>query len=187
MPPKQKITKESMIEAALTLIREQGEDALNARALAGKLACSTQPIFSNYESMEELKKDVIAAAHEIYRGYLTQEMTSGEYPVYKASGMGYIRFAKEECRLFQLLFMRDRRQEVPDDNDEELQQSVSIIQHNLGLSKEDATLLHLEMWVSVHGIAAMLATSYLEWDWDMISRMVTDIYQGTKEQFIKGK
>ena len=35
-------------------------------------------------------------------------MAEGKYPPYKASGMAYIRFAKEEKELFKLLFMRDR-------------------------------------------------------------------------------
>ena len=56
MPPKIKIDKDNIIKAAVQIVRERGIDALNARAVAQKLNCSTQPIFSNYDSMNELKK-----------------------------------------------------------------------------------------------------------------------------------
>ena len=42
MPPKVKITKQDIIDTALALIREGGESALNARAIAAALNCSTQ-------------------------------------------------------------------------------------------------------------------------------------------------
>ena len=56
MPPKVKIDKDDIVKAAVEVVRECGIDALNARAVAQKLSCSTQPIFSNYASMNELKR-----------------------------------------------------------------------------------------------------------------------------------
>ena len=41
MPPKVKITKEEIIEAALRIVRESGDEALNARNVAAALGCST--------------------------------------------------------------------------------------------------------------------------------------------------
>ena len=52
MPPKAKVTREDILSACVEIIRESGFDAVNARALASRLGCSTQPIFSNYASME---------------------------------------------------------------------------------------------------------------------------------------
>ena len=48
-----------------------------------------------------------------------------------------------------------------------------------------AYFFHLEMWVYVHGIAAMIATDYLDWDEELISRMLTDAYEGMKERYKK--
>ena len=107
-------------------------------------------------------------------------MGSGQYPPYKASGMGYIRFAKEEKELFKLLFMRDRSQEVIGDDRDEIAELIELVQANTGATQEQAYLFHLEMWLYVHGIASMSATSYLEWDWEMISRMLSDAYLGLK-------
>ena len=69
MPPKIKITKEQIVYTAFELVKKYGDGALNARTLAKELNCSTQPIFSNYTSMNDLRSDVIAAAKELYQSY----------------------------------------------------------------------------------------------------------------------
>ncbi len=125
------------------------------------------------------------AANELYQSYLQKDMAEGKYPPYKASGMAYIRFAKEEKELFKLLFMRDRSGERVGENKEEIRPLLKLIRQNLGLSEEDAYFFHLEMWIYVHGIATMLATSYLELDEEFISRVMTDGYEGMKARYGK--
>ena len=63
--------------------------------------------------------------------------------------------------------------------------SVEMIMVANGISREYAELLHLEMWVCVHGIATMFATSFLELDEELISRILTDIYQGTRARILQ--
>ena len=62
--------------------------------------------------MDELRLSVVEKADEICREYIKREIESKKFPDYKASGMAYIRFAKEERELFKLLYMRDRTDEV---------------------------------------------------------------------------
>ena len=104
MPPKVKVTKEEIVKTALALVREQGAEALNARAIAAALNCSTQPVFSNFASMEELRSATVNAAYERYLEFLRRETERGKYPPYKAFGMAYVCFADEEKKLFQLLW-----------------------------------------------------------------------------------
>ena len=52
MPPKVKITKEDIVQAGMEIVRRDGEAGLNARSIAAVLGCSTQPVFSNYDSMD---------------------------------------------------------------------------------------------------------------------------------------
>lgn len=183
MPPRNRVTKHDVLNAAVELVRQSGAGALNARALAKQLDCSTQPIFSNYAAMDKLRADVIATALERYHGYLKEEMESGRYPPYKASGMGYIRFALEEKELFKLLFMRDRSGELIGEDLEEVGPIIALIQQKTGMSFERARLFHLEMWIYVHGIAAMLATGYLPWGMEDISNMLTDAFEGLRMRF----
>lgn len=181
MPPRNKVTKQDILNAAVELTR--AGEPLNARALAQRLGCSTQPIFSNYTSMEALRTDVIAAGMERYYRYLAEEMGSGKYPPYKASGMGYIRFALEEKELFKLLFMRDRTGETISDDIEDIRPILTLIQEKTGMSLERARLFHLEMWLYVHGIATMLATNYLPWTMEDISAFLTDAFEGLRMRF----
>ena len=48
-----------------------------------------------------------------------------------------------------------------------------------------ANLFHLEMWVCVHGIATMMATSYLNIEEELVSRMLSDYDLGLKNRFPK--
>ena len=175
MPPKAKVTQEDILSACVEIIRQSGFDAVNARALASRLGCSTQPIFSNYQSMDALKADALNYAEQVYQHYLRTDMESGEFPPYKASGMAYIRFAREEKQLFRLLFMRDRRGEPPQEHGLSPELLTAICAAT-GLEPSEAERFHLEMWIFVHGIAVMVATGYLEWDMDFVSDALTHMY-----------
>ncbi len=181
MPPKVKVTKEDIISAAVQVVRTQGEQGINARTVANLLNCSTQPIFSNFATMEELRFAVLKKADELCQEYRQRESESGKYPPYKANGMAYIRFAKEEKELFKLLYMRDRRgEDIPEGSaiDEKME---SLVRNNTGLNNEEARLFHLEMWAYVHGIATMFATGFFNLDWELVSKMLTDAYQSMKK------
>lgn len=177
MPPKVKITREHIIQAAVALVKVNGAQAINARAVAIALGCSTQPIFSNFATMDELQEATLTAAYNHYLNFLKNEAESGRYPPYKAFGMAYIRFAKEEKELFKLLFMCDRNGE-PQAQTSDFKTSVEMIMNSNGFTREKAELIHLEMWSCVHGIGTMMATSFLSLDWELISQMLTDVYQG---------
>ena len=183
MPPKVRITKEDIVKTTVELVRECGAQSINARAIATAIGCSTQPIFSNFRSMEELEEATVFAAHKIYLGYLSKESSLNKYPKYKSFGMAYVRFAREERELFKLLFMRDRCGEgfVSTTDFEE---SVSMIVSSSGVSEEVARLMHFEMWSCVHGIATMIVTSFLSLEEELVSTMLSDVYQGIRAKHL---
>ena len=183
MPPKIKITKEEIISAAVDIVRKNGAQGVNARDVASALGCSTQPVFSNFAAMEELRLAVVEKADLLCQAYMQREVESGKYPAYKANGMAYIRFAKEEKELFKLLYMCDRSGEPIPEGSELTDKMETIVQSNTGLDGEKAKLFHLEMWAYVHGIATMFATGFLDLDWELVSRMLTDSYQGLRKQY----
>ncbi len=180
MPKKGLLTKETVTSAALSLWRK-GEK-LNARALAAELHCSTQPIFSLFSGMEEVHAAAAAAATKVYTDFLSLHMSAGKYPPYKASGMAYIAFAKEETELFKLLFMRDRSREAPADGrlGPETRPLIERLCTSLGLTEEEAYAFHVQMWIYVHGMASMIATGFLEWKEDVASSLLTKAYEGLR-------
>lgn len=186
MPPKNKISRDKILDAAMQLVRTQGAEALNARSIASAVGCSTQPIFSNFSTMEELKLVVVEKGDEIFSQFMQNQIEQGKYPPYKASGMAYIRFAKEERELFKLLYMRNRRGEPEPLQSKTDEQMDTLVQNGTGLGNEAGKLFHLEMWAAVHGLAVMAATDFIELDEELISRILTDTFQGLKSRFSKG-
>ncbi len=183
MPRKFMFSKEEIVCAAVDLARQRGFSAVTARALGEKLGTSSRPIFSYFDSMKEVQSAIIAAANELYQSYLSQDMARGFYPPYKASGMAYIRFAREEKELFKLLFMRDRADEDKNQKAEEADMLVELICKQVNITKEQATCFYLEMWAYVHGIATMIATNYFDWSEELCSKTLTDMYQGLKIKY----
>ena len=183
MPPKVKITKGEIINAALEIVRINGEQAINARSIAATLNCSTQPVFSNFSSMESLYLAVAQRADLLCREYIRRDVESGEYPPYKASGLAYIRFAKEERELFKLLYMCDRFGEPLPEGNQLHNDMEMIVQKNTGMDEQSSKRFHLEMWAFVHGIATMFATGFLDLDWELVSHMLSDAYLGLRKQY----
>ena len=183
MPPRVKVTKEEIVDAAVELIRESGAGALNARTIAVRLQCSTQPVFSNFANMDELRLAVLMRADALCREMIRRETESGLYPPYKSGGMGYIRFAREEKELFKLLYMRDRTNEDMSLDSDLSNEMIAMVRQNTGISEMEARLFHLEMWAFVHGIATMFATGFVDLEWDLVSRMVSDIYLGHRKLY----
>ena len=185
MPPKLRFDKETLVQAGVELVRKNGFDSLTARSLGGALGCSPQPIFSCFENMEELKQEVLDRAYRLYISYLQESISSGLYPAYKASGMGYIQFAKEEPELFRMLFMRDRCREDYAAQNEDWGSVVEMIMSANGFSRETAERVHLEMWVCVHGIASMMVTSFYPMDMELVSGILSDVYLGIRDRMLK--
>lgn len=162
MPPKPKISREDMLKGALDLVREQGWGAINARNLAARLGCSTQPIFSHFAAMEDLKAAVLQEAEQLYNTAMWAGLqTSGED--FLGMGMAYIDFARTEPQLFQLLFMS--RSMIQGDlagiagMTEGDDQVIAFLSSKTGLSLEEAQKLYTTLWFAVHGIASLLATN----------------------------
>lgn len=187
MPPKFKFTKEEIIEAGVNVVRKKGMDGLTARGLAAELGSSPKPIFGLFQNMDEVQNEVIRTADAIYQARIAKGMNEGRFPPYKASGMAYIQFARDEKELFKLLFMRDRSGERIEEDRESIRPMLNLIMQKLGISEDEANVFHLELWVYVHGIATMIATSYLDWDEDFVSRTLTDAFEGLKYRYSGGE
>ncbi len=75
--------------------------------------------------------------------------------------------------------MRDRKgKEITPTPD--FSASVEMIMKANKVTKEIAELMHLEMWTCVHGIGTMLATSFVSFSVELISDMISDVYQGIR-------
>ncbi len=190
MPPKAKFSREEIIEAAVAIVREEGFDALTARALGEKLGSSARPVFTVFRSMEEVQQAVTDAAKTLYREYIQRGLA--EKPAFKGVGTHYILFAVKEPKLFQLLFMTEQK-EVPDLLnvlpliDESYEQILLSVQDGYGLDKAGAEKLYRHLWIYTHGIAALCATKICRFTGEEIGGMMTEVFAGLLKNMKAGK
>lgn len=92
-----------VIDAALAIAREAGAENINARTVARKLNCSTQPVMYHFATMEALKKAAYEKLNRYHTEYLLT-LTDPQEGVMLGIGCNYIRFAVEEPHAFRFLF-----------------------------------------------------------------------------------
>lgn len=185
MPPKSKFTRDEIILAAIQLVREQGIEAVRARELGARLGSSARPIFTVFQNMEEVKEELIKKAKSLYKEYVTEGLK--EDLAFRGVGSAYIRFACEEPKLFQLLFMNEQEKgadlehilPVLDENYEAILQSV---QKPYGLEEEMARRLYQHLWIYTHGIATLCATEVCRFSGEEIQTMMTEIFKSLLEK-----
>lgn len=180
MPPKPKYTKEQIIEAALGVVSQKGIDALTAKELGNALHTSATPIFTVFDSMQEVTDAVQVAAMERFASYAHK--TGADMPIFKQVGMQMILFAKEEPWLYRLIFM-SQNSDVRSFDDiyahlgSVADECLDTIEQDYGLSGEDAKVLFAHSWIHTYGIATLCATGMCDFTREEISGMLTQDFK----------
>lgn len=181
MPPKAKFSREEIVQAALETARTQGIEAVTARELGRALGSSARPIFTVFQSMDEVLEEVIKGAKDIYRKYVEQGLT--ETPAFRGVGMAYIRFAIEEEKLFRLLFMSEQRpvesiKQILMLIDESYDAILRSVEEYYHLKREGAEWIYEHLWIYSHGIAALCATGMYDFTEKEIEKQLTEVFIG---------
>ena len=156
MPPKQRITREMILERSFEMFCREGMEVVNARSVAKALNCSTQPIFSYFSGMEDLKTALEQKAKELFENALHVEDMPGD-PLINI-GCAYTRFAAEQPCLFTHLFMLNKDDPLyPFMNAEARRDLVEREAAHAGISFEQAKQVYIQMSIYIHGLAAVRA------------------------------
>lgn len=158
--PKQKITKEMVIEAAFEIARENGLERVFVKDIAEKLGCSVQPIYSYCESMDGLRRDVTQRANSFIREFITSHIDKNDF--FRSTGYAYIQLAKEEPNIFRIFVMSERTGVDSLEtlyNTETNPHIAEFIAKNMNISVEKARALHLNMLIYTVGIGTILANT----------------------------
>ena len=78
MPPKPKFGKAEIINAGLTIAKNEGLDQVTARSIAKTLGSSVCPVFSYFDNMEHLKNEIVVAAKAEYKKYQVKTISPVE-------------------------------------------------------------------------------------------------------------
>ena len=164
-----RVSREEIIDAALEVLREGGFAAVNARSVARKAGCSTQPIYLSFQNMEELKRIIseravaihVRRVRDILRRHDDKDSCYSRYSRYSSYGIGFVKFAAEEKQLFRWLYL-EGEQSGPYRTDVLLPEIIRVMEEEFGYSGEVAEKLHQDMVYYSYGLAILANTNHLE-------------------------
>jgi AcrR family transcriptional regulator len=163
MPPVEKISRQMVLEATFAITRVKGFAQVNARTLAAQLGCSTQPIYSRFGNMDDLKRAFILYLEVSFSDYVKQRI-GDDNPLIQTS-LAYISFAKEEPHLFSLLFLTSYKGKRGLGKNLKIIERLGVVgsmSRKTGIDPDVATGLYRNMMLYAHGIAVMVATKQMD-------------------------
>lgn len=178
MPPKPKINKQMILDASFEIVREQGHEMLNARTIAEKLGCSTQPVMYNFKTIQEIREEIYKLADEYHTGFIMPKGDKGYDPLLEL-GLNYIRFGYEEKNLFRFLFQTNSFAglNVADlMSDPGLGEMLAIVSLDVGCTEDEARDVFFNLFVSAHGIASLIANNSMEYEEGSFRKVLENTY-----------
>ena len=162
MPAAKKVSKDAIIDAAVDVLRDGGFSAINARSVAKKIGCSTQPIYLSFKNMDELKAALTERAIEMHTKHVRDSLKAheGNDSRYSSYGMGFVKFATEEKQLFRWLYL-EGEQLGPYRNDVLLPEVIDVIVDEFGYNEDTARRFHQDMIYFSYGLAILANTDHL--------------------------
>ena len=176
MPPKVKFSEQDIVEAALNVVRDRGFDAVTARAVAEKLGTSTRPIFTYFDTMEQLKEKVVGLARECYKYFIERGL---EEPVpFLGVGHQHIRFARTEPEIYRLLFLTKARGAAGGAT-RALKFSQDLIRESImriyNMDGETADKYYRDLWLIAFSFATMIVANDCTYTDEEISAIFTEV------------
>lgn len=178
MPPKFKITREMIVDAGAEIVRGQGIEGVNARAIAERLNCSTQPVLYSFKTVEEIKRAVYEKLDTFHTEYL---MNVSDDDVLLGIGLNYIRFAIDEPNCFRFLFQSGYAKEnslLEMIDSEELLPVISAMMRAMEMSMEKTKEIFITIALFAHGYASIIANNSLEYDEKLVAMHLERTYRG---------
>ncbi len=171
------ITKTELVDAAYAIAAKEGMDHVSARTLAAEAGCSTQPIFRIYKNMDELRPDVFEKAVSAYTEYYAAFPKKNDTPFVNL-GLAYIRYAQENPKIFELLFLsKDRYGKSLYDI---LNGEGAVVREFTNAKFYGCTnpsSMFTTMWIFIHGAACMALTGDYDLQEEETISLLADCYR----------
>ena len=185
MPPKAKHSRDDIVNTALEMVRNHGADVISARNVAVALGTSTAPIFTAFDSIEELVLCARKKAVDFYRANYLDAALREELP-FKAAGRNYIRFAKEEPELFKFVFMGEgddlsTNHYLPS-GDPTSDDVLGAFVGNYNIDNDEAKYIYNHLSVYTYGLAVLFARRSCVFTMDDVDRMLSELFWALKSR-----
>lgn len=156
MAPRNKFNKDEMTAAAINVVRKSGIGALTAQALSKELNISTQPVFTCFGTIGNLKSEVHIAAEKIFDSYIEEGLK--ERIPFLGYGMKYFKFAKEEPQLYRMLFLESNENSALSGMKHAQDMLRPTLMKIYNINENEADRYFRDMWIASHGLATLLVT-----------------------------
>lgn len=165
MPSSPKIPKELILENALKMLIREGYSALNIKALAREIGCSTQPISWHFGNMDGLRK-ALADYALMYANEKMRPSVDDAINAFEQVGRAYIKIALNEPNLFQFVFLNGsgcysmgNAEMLTQDNDHV--ELIKMIADKFQISEQNAGQYLQDTVLYTHGLATYIATGMM--------------------------
>ena len=158
--PKQRITKEMVVDAAFELARSGGMEQVMVKNIALALNCSVQPLYSYCENIHALRQEVVERVCAFVREFASQRADPKN--LFPSLGRAYLQLAQEESHLFHIYITQPRNGVS---TLEELYQAsaspevAAAVAESLDISPEAARALHMHMLVYTLGLGTIFSVT----------------------------
>ncbi len=178
MPPKPRINKQMILDASFEIVREQGTEMINARTIAEKLGCSTQPVMYYFNTIEEIREETYKLAEDYHTGFIMPKGDK-EYDPLLQLGLNYIKFGYEEKNLFRFLFQTNSFAGLNAHalmSDPGMGEMLKMVSKGFGCTEDEARDVFFNLFISAHGIASLLANNAMEYEEDSFRKVLENTY-----------
>lgn len=154
--PKQKITKDMIVNTAFAIARKSGIDSVMVKTMAEALGCSVQPIYSYCSNIEGLRESVNDKMKQFVEEFISTRIDPEN--LFQSTGRAYIQLANGRATYFSNVYPASRKgiTSLNDLYSSETNPHIpEIIAKQLHISVSQARALHLNMLIYTIGIGTI--------------------------------
>lgn len=179
MPPKIRTSKEMIVVAGYHIADKNGIDQVNCRAIAAEIGCSTQPVFSRFPKMDELKEEVFDfACDKLEQSIADRLETSEGCSLVEIAVISLADLAREHKNLYRLIYLSDFRSGKSFLEEREKYKTNKLIIEELiekyKIDPRRAESVFERVSLLVHGICTVIATTTMEYSNEQVIKIVID-------------
>ncbi|MCR5420137.1 MAG: TetR/AcrR family transcriptional regulator [Lachnospiraceae bacterium] len=180
MPPKARVTRQMVLDAAFNVVKSKGYENLSVRNVADHLKCSTQPILYNYDGVEELREEVYKVAIKYHSLYIVAKKNEDKNTLISL-GLNHVRFGYKEKNLFRFIFQSNKfgDEEIKSFlNNPEYAGMVEILSSGLKMDIVEAKEMFFAYLCTAHGIASFVSNDSVEYEEARYLKILEDAFYG---------
>lgn len=187
------IQRDQILACARDLYVEEGLDALSMRGMAERLGVTAPALYRHYENKERVLADLVGEAYRVLLGRLSRAL-EGDSPWerFRRAGEGYLEFAVEEPRLYQVLYAAPDVIGVAELPEETAAQACAIGQFwddrvrecmDAGfLERGDPAEISATLWAHAHGLVSIWLRGMVDLD----EKAFRSLYRASARRVLAG-